>query len=467
MSLFQQTIKKSVSVEGIGLHTGKKVKVTFKPAPTDHGFVFKRLDVPGEALIRADVDNVVDTSRGTTIGERGVKVSTIEHTLAGCIAMELDNLLIELDAQELPIMDGSAKLFVAALTEAGVQEQDAEKETFKITENIYHVDPENNVELIAVPSDEEQITVMIDYNSPILGFQHAICNVATEFKDQFSDARTFCFLHELDYLFEQNLIRGGDTDNAIVVVDKIVDDAELSRLAKKFNKPKIAVLKEGILNNVELRYSNEPARHKLLDIVGDLALIGTPIKAKIIASRPGHTNNIQFAKKIKNHIREQKGKNKNIPFYDVNKKPIYDINQIAKNLPHKYPFLLIDKIIDLTETRVVGVKNVTFNEPFFQGHFPGNPVMPGVLQIEAMAQTGGILVLQTVTDPQNWDTYFLKIDNAKFKNKVVPGDTLILKLELLSPIRRGICEMRGTAYVGDKVACEADLVAKIIRKTNA
>jgi UDP-3-O-[3-hydroxymyristoyl] N-acetylglucosamine deacetylase / 3-hydroxyacyl-[acyl-carrier-protein] dehydratase len=467
MSLFQQTIKKPVSVEGIGLHTGKKVKVTFKPAPTDHGYVFKRLDVPGEALIRADVDNVVDTSRGTTIGEKGVKVSTIEHTLAACIAMEVDNVLIELDSQELPIMDGSAKMFVEALTQAGVQEQDAEKESFKITENIYHVDPENNVELIAVPSDEEQITVMIDYKSPILGFQHAICNVATEFKDQFSDARTFCFLHELDYLFEQNLIKGGDTDNAIVVVDKVVDDAELSRLAKKFNKPKIAVLKEGILNNVELRYSNEPARHKLLDIVGDLALIGTPIKAKIIASRPGHTNNVQFAKKIKNHIREQKGKNKNIPFYDVNKKPVYDINQIAKNLPHKYPFLLVDKIIDLTENRVVGVKNVTFNEPFFQGHFPGNPVMPGVLQIEAMAQTGGILVLQTVTDPENWDTYFLKIDNAKFKNKVVPGDTLILKLELLSPIRRGICEMRGTAYVGDKVACEADLVAKIIRKTDA
>jgi len=467
MSLFQQTIKKPVSVEGIGLHTGKKVKVTFKPAPVDHGFVFKRIDVSDTALVRADVDNVVDTSRGTTIGEKGVKVSTIEHTLAALVGLDIDNVLIELDAQELPILDGSAKLLVEALVEAGVQEQDAEKEYFKITENIYHIDPEHNVELIAVPSDEMQVTVMIDYKSPILGFQHATCNVATEFKDQFADARTFVFLHELDYLFEQNLIKGGDTDNALVVVDRVVDDKELNRLAKKFNKPNIEVLKEGILNNVELRYSNEPARHKLLDIVGDLALVGMPIKAKIIASRPGHTNNVLFAKKIKAHIKEQRSKNKSIPHYDPNKKPIYDINHIAKNLPHKYPFLLVDKIIELTENMVVGVKNVTYNEPFFQGHFPGNPVMPGVLQIEAMAQTGGILVLQTVTDPQNWDTFFLKIDNAKFKNKVVPGDTLVLKLELLSPIRRGICEMRGTAYVGDKVTCEADLVAKIIRKTDA
>lgn len=460
---YQHTIKKPVSVSGVGLHTGQVVTMTFKPAPVNHGYKFKRVDLPGEPTINADVDLVVDVSRGTTLEQNGARVATVEHALSALVGMQIDNVLMELNGVEVPILDGSAHFFVEALKEAGLEEQDAERNYFELDTNLHYTDTKGKVDILAIPNDSYKITVMIDYNSPILGSQHASIDGIGEFNEYAASSRTFCFLHELEQLVEMNLIKGGDLDNAIVIVDKKVTEEELGHLAKLFNKPHIEVKAEGILNNVELHHQNEPARHKLLDVVGDLALVGRPLKAKITASRPGHSHNVEFARKIKAYIKEKKNKEV-IPKYDPNKKPIYDIRQIERMLPHKYPFLLVDKIIELSEHHVIGVKNVTFNEPFFPGHFPSNPIMPAVLQLEALAQTGGILALNTVPDPENYDTFFLMIDQAKFKNKVVPGDTLLLKMELLSPIRRGICEMKGTAYVGDKIASTATLVAKIMRK---
>lgn len=459
----QRTIKQPITVSGKGIHTGIAAHLTFKPAPPNHGYIFKRIDLEHQPTIKADVDNVTDVSRGTTLEQNGAKVMTVEHTLAALVGLGIDNVLMEIDGPEMPIMDGSSRTFIDALLSAGIEEQSEPRRYFKLPSNVYHRDEQKDVEMMAIPADDYEVTVMIDYNSHVLGKQHASLKNISAFKDEISEARTFCFLHEVEYLVKHNLIRGGDLDNAIVVVDRKIDPAQLSELQQYFNKPDIAVEKEGYLNNVKLRYENEPARHKLLDVVGDLALVGMPIKAKIIGSKPGHSTNVAFAKKIKNMIKEQRN-TKVAPAYDPNQTPVYDIRKIERSLPHKYPFLLVDKIIELSDSHVVGIKNVTFNEYFFQGHFPGNPVMPGVLQIEAMAQTGGILVLNTVDDPENWDTYFLKIDNAKFKNKVIPGDTLIMKLELLSPIRRGLCEMRGVGYVGNKVVVEADLVARIQRK---
>ncbi|MEY4876558.1 MAG: hypothetical protein RL708_1707 [Bacteroidota bacterium] len=463
MSDMQKTLKAPVTVSGVGLHTGKQVTLTFKPAPVNHGFKFQRIDLPGMPIINADADLVVDVSRGTTLEQNGARVATVEHSLAALVGMELDNVLIELDGMEVPILDGSSQPFIDAIEKVGVEEQNAVREYFQLNTTIQYTDSVKKVEMTAVPAEDYQISVMVDYNSPVLGTQHATLHNISEFKSDFAASRTFCFLHELEHLVDNNLIKGGDLSNAIVVVDKKVSDEELNKLAKLFNREKVSVQQEGILNNVDLRYQNEPARHKLLDVVGDLALIGTPIKGKIFASRPGHASNVEFAKKIKAYIKSAKTRNI-VPNYDPNEKPIFDIRQIEKSLPHKYPFLLVDKIIEMSDTHVVGIKNVTFNEQFFQGHFPGNPVMPGVLQIEAMAQTGGILALGTVPDPQNYDTYFVKIDKCRFKNRVVPGDTLILKLELLSPIRRGICEMKGTAYVGNKIVTEAELIAKIVKK---
>lgn len=459
----QQTLKGSVTLQGVGLHTGEKVTMTMRPANPGYGIRFQRIDLPEKPVVKADVDFVVDTSRGTTIEHNGARVSTIEHTMAALVGMGIDNMLIEMDGPEVPILDGSAKQFMEAIESVGVQEQEAKRIVYSIDTNIHYYDPEKKVDMLAVPSTEYQITTLIDFNSPVLGTQHAALRHISEFRTEIGPCRTFCFLHELEYLLDNNLIKGGDLSNAIVVVDKVVGQDELNRLAKVFNKQKIEVKQEGILNNISLHFTNEPARHKLLDVVGDLALAGHYINAHIIASRPGHASNVEFARKIKQYIKKNKHLS-DIPHYDPSMQAIYDITQIEKALPHKFPFLFVDKIIELSDNHVVGIKNVTFNEHFFQGHFPGNPVMPGVLQIEALAQTGGILALNNYSDPENYDTYFLKIDKVKFKQLVRPGDTLILKLELLNPIRRGICEMRGTAYVGNKLATEAELVAQIVRK---
>ena len=458
----QTTIKNEINISGVGLHTGEGVNMKIRPAPPNHGIKFKRVDLENAPSVKADVDYVVDVSRGTTLELNGAKIATVEHVMAAMKGMEVDNAIIELDAPEVPIMDGSAKVFVDHLKNAGIEEQAEERLYFELTENLHYSDPGKKVDILAIPADEYQVTVMIDFNSKVLGFQHAQFESVKQFNTEFADARTFCFLHELELLLENNLIRGGDLNNAIVVVDREVRHDEITKLAKLFNKPTIEVKEEGILNNVELRYSNEPARHKLLDVVGDLALIGTPLKGKVIASRPGHAANIEFARQLKKHIRKM-GKVA-VPHYDPNAEPAYDIKTIQKWLPHKYPFLLVDKVIEMSDNHVVGLKNVTYNEPFFTGHFPGNPIMPGVLQIEAMAQVGGMFVLKTVDEPWNYDTIFLKIESAKFKSMVVPGDTLIIKMELLGPIRRGICEMKGTTFVGNKICAEAEMIARIVKR---
>jgi UDP-3-O-[3-hydroxymyristoyl] N-acetylglucosamine deacetylase / 3-hydroxyacyl-[acyl-carrier-protein] dehydratase len=459
----QTTIIEPVTVSGVGLHTGEHVNLTFRPAPENHGYKFRRIDMAGQPVIDADVDNVVDTSRGTTLSQNGARISTTEHALAALVGTEIDNVMIDVDGPEVPIMDGSSKPYIEALIKAGVVEQKAERHYYELKENLTFEEPSRKVEMLAVPSADYRITVMVDYNSPVLGTQHAQMHLVSEFKDEISPCRTFCFLHELEMLVKHNLIKGGDLNNAIVVVDRPISQQKLDELASLFNKPHVEIKEKGILNNVQLHFQNEPARHKLLDIVGDLALIGMPIKAHILAARPGHAANIEFAKKIKQMIKTEKTKS-TAPVFDLSAPPVFDINQISKYLPHRYPFLLLDKIIELTETTVTGVKNVTMNEWFFQGHFPENPVMPGVLMIEAMAQTGGILVLSTVPDPENYWTYFLRIDQARFKQKVIPGDTLVFSLSLASPIRRGICHMSGKAYVGDKVVMEAEMMAQIVKK---
>jgi len=460
MSDKQKTIKNEVSVSGVGLHTGEKVTLTFKPAPDNHGYKFQRIDLEGKPIINADVDNVVDTSRGTTLEQNGARVYTTEHALAAVYGLGIDNILIELDGKEIPIMDGSSRYFVEALLKAETVEQTEEKNYYVVTENLAFEDVEKGTEMLMVPQDEFRLTVMVDYNSKILGTQHAHMYHIGEFVKEISDCRTFVFLRELEVLAKHGLIKGGDLDNAIVLVDQILPQEKIDEIADLLGKPKMEIKEAGVLNNLELHFQNEPARHKLLDMVGDLALVGRPIKGHILAARPGHKGNTDFAKLIKKRIKEE---TKKPPFYDQNQPPVFNIEEIQKMLPHRYPFLLVDKIIELSDSHVVGVKNVTMNEDYFQGHFPGSPVMPGVLQIEAMAQTGGILVLNSVPDPENYLTYFMKIDNVKFKNKVVPGDTLIFKLELLSPIRRGICHMKGTTYVGDKIATEGELMAQIVK----
>ena len=462
MNVKQHTIKEAVSVEGVGLHTGLSCTMTFIPAPPNHGIKFQRVDLPEKPIIDADVDNVVDLSRGTTIEQHGARVGTIEHTLAALVGLQIDNVLIEINAPEAPIMDGSSRMFVEAISKVGTQEQSALRNFLEVDEGIFFRDPSRQVEIAALPLDSYRVTVMVDYNSPVLGSQHASLNDITEFAAEIASSRTFCFLHELEMLHKNNLVRGGDLNNAIVIVDRVVEDHELVNLAKLFNKPKIEVKKEGILNNIDLRHKNEPARHKLLDVMGDLALVGRPIKAQILAARPGHAANVAFAKKLK-RMGENAG-GKKVPKYDPSLPPVMDIAAISRTLKHRYPFALLDKVIHLDETSVTGVKNVTINEPFFQGHFPDNPVMPGVLQVEAMAQTGGILVLSTVPDPDNYWTYFLSIDSCKFRKMVIPGDTIIFHCKLLDPIKRGIARMQGMAYVGKTLVCESIMTARIVKK---
>ena len=459
----QHTLKQPVALMGVGLHTGEKVTIELCPAPANHGYKFQRIDLDDAPIINADVDLVVSTERGTTLESKGVRVYTTEHVLAALVGCGVDNALIKISGQEIPILDGSALPYVKAIDSVGTEAQDAERIYFELDENIPWEDTEKQIEFLAIPDKVYRLTVMVDYNSPVLGTQHASMYNLDEFKQEIAPCRTFVFLRELEYLAGNNLIKGGDLDNAIVLVDRLdVSQEELNRLAKLLGKENLEISIEGIgvLNSLKLQYENEPARHKLLDIVGDLALIGRPIKAHILAARPGHSGNVRFAKVLKDQIKKQQGKGK---YFDLTKEPLYTIQDIERMLPHRYPFLLVDKVMELNETSIIGVKNVTMNEPMFTGHFPGNPVFPGVLQIEAMAQVGGIFALSGVEDAHLYSTYFMKIDKVKFKSKVVPGDTLVFELNLLSPIRRGLVEMGGTAYVNGKPVMEAEMLAQIIK----
>jgi len=462
MLVKQHTLQRPVSVKGRGLHTGAEAELTLCPAPSNHGYKFKRLDLDGQPVISAIADNVTDASRGTTIEENGVKVSTIEHVLAALWGMGVDNALIEVNGPEMPIMDGSASAFVAMIKEAGIVELDAVRKYFEVKERIVYADKARGVEIAIYPDDHFSIDVMIDYKSRTLGHQYAMMSSMEDFETEIAPCRTFVFLHELEQLLKHDLIKGGALDNAIVIVDKPVVQDELDHLAELFKMPKIQVKPEGILNNLELHFSNEPARHKLLDLIGDFALIGKQIKGRIVAIRPGHAANNQMARLVRQVIKKEIAKGI-IPKYDPNQPPIMTVEQIKNTLPHRPPFLLVDKIISMDETAVIGVKNVTMNEPFFMGHFPSQAVMPGVLIIEAMAQVGGLLVLGTVPDPENYLTFFLKIDKAKFRKMVVPGDTIIIRMELMAPIRRGIATMMAQAFVGESLVAEAELTAQIVK----
>ncbi|MGA0430454.1 MAG: bifunctional UDP-3-O-[3-hydroxymyristoyl] N-acetylglucosamine deacetylase/3-hydroxyacyl-ACP dehydratase [Flavobacteriaceae bacterium] len=463
--LQQNTISEPISLEGVGLHTGINVQLTFKPAPPDTGYVFVRDDIEAPNQIKADAQYVVNTDRGTNLEFGDLKIFTSEHVLAALIGLDITNCYIHLNAPEPPIMDGSSKYFVEALKKAGIAPQDEPGEYFEVTEVISYKDPDSGSEITVIPSDNYQVTTMVDFGTKVLGTQNATLENMADFETKIAPARTFSFLHEIEMLLDHGLIKGGDLNNAIVYVDKPLSDATMEKLKIAFKKDNLSVKPNGILDNLTLHYSNEAARHKLLDVIGDLALIGMPIRGHVIAKKPGHKTNTAFSKKMTQVIKA--ARRQNAPIVDLNAEPLMDVNDIINVLPHRPPFLLVDKIYELSDHHVVGVKNVTMNEPFFQGHFPGAPVMPGVLQIEAMAQAGGVLVLNTVPDPQNYLTFFIKIDNVKFKRPVHPGDTLIFKLDLITPIRRGICHMKGCAFANGQLVTEGELMAQIIKRKDA
>ncbi len=462
MSEKQKTIKQdSVTLSGFGLHTGVKVNLTFKPAAENTGYRFRRIDLDGQPEIKAIADNVADTSRSTALEEKGARVGTVEHVLAAVYALGIDNILIELDAPETPILDGSAAPFAKAILDAGIVEQEAEKQYFEIRENYKFSNPDKGVEIMAFPDNELSFNVMVDYNSAALAQQFASFAISGDFVKEIAPCKTFVFASELAFLAQNNLIKGGTIDSALVIIDRDFPQAELDKIADLLNRPHVDGKGQGILNAQDLIFSNEPARHKLLDLIGDLALSGMHLKGKIVATRPGHASNTEFAKAIRADIKKQL-KNPKV-YFDITKPAIIDINRIKQLMPHRYPFLLVDKIIEISETDIVGIKNITFNEPQFMGHFPDEPVMPGVLLIEAMAQCGGILVLNSVDEPEHYSTYFAKIDKVKFKNKVVPGDTLVFHLEFTEPIRRGIVMMKGQTFVNGSVVCEGEFVAMVTK----
>lgn len=457
----QTTISKKISLSGVGLHTGKEVSITFCPADSNHGYVFKRTDIEGNPLIEADANYVTSTERGTCLNKNNITIQTCEHVLASLVGLEIDNVMIELNASEPPIMDGSSKFFVEALENAGIKQLNQKRKEFVVKNVISYKDNATGSEITIIPSNHYMVTTMVDFGTKILGTQNATLENISDFKDNISSCRTFSFLHEIEMLLNKGLIKGGDLNNAIVYVDKPLSYETMSKLKKAFNKDKISVKSNGILDNLTLLYPNEAARHKLLDVIGDLALIGTRVRGKVIATKPGHYINTKFSKKMKNIIKDSK-KN-NIPQVDFLSKPLMNTTRIMEILPHRPPFLFIDKIYELSDDLVIGVKNVTIDEDFFKGHFPEYPVMPGVIIIEAMAQMGGILVMSKLDDPENYLTFFAKIDKVRFRHKVLPGDTIIFKCSLLRPFRRGICHMQGLAYANGKLCAEAELTAQITK----